>query len=103
MIANLRKLREFDRFVDKVLENPEAKTAYEDHQSRNATLDTLRTARLAGGLSCREVSRRMECSDGTVRRLEHEGSDPTVSLVQRYAAALGYQLTLNLKASNKES
>jgi ribosome-binding protein aMBF1 (putative translation factor) len=88
-----QKLRAFDRFLDGVLE---------DSRNLDAVLDTLRAARLAAGLSCREVSRRMGCSDATVRRLESEGSDPTVSLVQRYAGALGYQLTLNLKESSKE-
>lgn len=52
-------------------------------------------------LSAREVARRMGVSDATVRRLEHEGSDPTISLVQLYAGAVGYTLQLDLKASKK--
>lgn len=64
--------------------------------------DFLTNARTEAGLSAREVSRRMGVSDATVRRLEAEGSDPTISLVQLYARAVGYRLQLDLKASNQK-
>lgn len=77
-----------------------ARQRQRDLVERLATLDTLSLSRLAAGLSAREVSRRMGVSDATVRRLEAEGSDPTVSLVQRYARAVGMQLTINLETTD---
>lgn len=92
---------EFDNFLTNVLTNPVARAAFEDSQSRNAIIDRLQNARVAADLSMREVARRMGVSDATVRRLEHEGSDPTVSLVQLYAGAVGYTLQLDLKEADK--
>jgi ribosome-binding protein aMBF1 (putative translation factor) len=93
---------QFDRFLTKVLHDPEARAAFDASQQRNKIIDTLMNARVAAGLSAREVSRRMGVSDATVRRLEQEGSDPTISLVQLYARAVGYRLQLDLKASNEK-
>lgn len=93
---------ELDAFVAEVLKNPEAKAAYDNATARHAILDTLYAKRLTDGLSAREVARRMGVSDATVRRLEHEGSDPTISLVQLYAGAVGYTLQLDLKEADKK-
>jgi HTH-type transcriptional regulator / antitoxin HipB len=91
----------FERFKQHVLTDPEANAAYEASRERNKILDALLFIRHAQGLSAREVSRRMGVSDATVRRLEAEGSDPTISLVQLYARAVGYRLQLDLKASEQ--
>lgn len=93
---------EFDAFMAEALADPEAKTAFDNATDRHRILDHLYTKRAADGLSRREVARRMSVSDATVRRLEAEGSDPTVSLVQRYAGALGFRLVLDLKASDEK-
>lgn len=93
---------ELDAFIAEVLENPEAKAAFDQAGDRHHILDALYAKRLTDGLSRREVARRMSVSDATVRRLEAEGSDPTVSLVQRYAGALGFRLVLDLKESNEK-
>lgn len=92
---------EFDDFIAEVCTDPVAKAAFDDHGHRETTIDSLLAVRKNLGISAREVSRRMGVSDATVRRLEAEGSDPTVSLVQLYARAVGYRLQLDLKASKQ--
>jgi transcriptional regulator with XRE-family HTH domain len=64
---------------------------------RNRLADELATARLAGGLSVRDVARRVGVSPGRIERAER--ADPsalTVDLAARIAPVVGLQLAATL-------
>lgn len=62
-------------------------------------LTALREARLRKGLSQAEVAARTGTTQSAIARLESGASDPRLSTVQRYAAAVGVQFdTLDVNA-----
>lgn len=44
---------------------------------------TIRSLRLLRGLSCRELARRVECAEGTIRRIGNGGTGASWDLVLR--------------------
>lgn len=67
-------------------------------QRRRALLAELVRQRRAAGLSQAEVAQRMGTSQPAVARLEAGEVDARMSTVQRYAAAVGWQVELRLAA-----
>jgi ribosome-binding protein aMBF1 (putative translation factor) len=72
-------------------------------QRRRALADDLVARRVALGLSQTEVAARMQTSQSAVARLESGDTDVRLSTLERYAAALGQELNLSLRASRKQS
>ncbi|MGP8060006.1 MAG: helix-turn-helix domain-containing protein [Acidimicrobiales bacterium] len=64
---------------------------------RRALSDELASRRRALGLSQTEVAARMGTSQSAVARLESGAGDVRLSTVERYAAALGWQLDWRLQ------
>lgn len=56
-------------------------------------METLRLKRISKGLSVEYVAERMRCTVSEVRKMEYLGSDPHMSMVRRYANALGVLVT----------
>lgn len=61
--------------------------------------DRVRQARETAGLSQRELASRMGTSQAAVARLEAGGVGATLTTLQRVAAALDLQLTVDLRAT----
>jgi DNA-binding XRE family transcriptional regulator len=61
----------------------------------------LREAREAAGLTQRELAERLGCSQQAVARAERWESNPTVGLVERWAAATGRRVVLELRAEEQ--
>jgi ribosome-binding protein aMBF1 (putative translation factor) len=57
----------------------------------------LREAREAAGLTQRQLAERLECSQQAVARAERWESNPTVALVERWAAATGRRAVVELR------
>lgn len=57
----------------------------------------LREAREAAGLTQRDLAERLGCSQQAVARAERWESNPTVGLVERWAAAAGRRVVLELR------
>jgi predicted transcriptional regulator len=70
---------------------------------RRALTDELIAQRLELGLSQTEVAARMHTSQSAVARLESGDADVRLSTLERYAAALGQELSLSLKATRRRS
>jgi len=64
---------------------------------RRALSDELAGRRRALGLSQTEVAARMGTSQSAVARIEAGAADVRLSTVERYAAALGWQLDWRLE------
>ncbi len=68
---------------------------------RRALADELVAQRLSLGLSQTEVAARMQTSQSAVARLESGDADVRLSTLERYAAALGQELNLSLRATKR--
>lgn len=64
---------------------------------RQRIVEELVTARLELGLSQAEVAAQMGTSQSAVARLEGGDADLRLSTVQRYAAAVGREVTLSIE------
>lgn len=71
----------------------------QDLSERHRLLEELVTARLAVGLSQTEVAAKMGTSQSSVARLESGGADMRLSTLQRYANAVGLDVSWQLRAS----
>jgi predicted transcriptional regulator len=71
--------------------------------SRRALTEELVARRLSLGLSQTEVAARMRTSQSAVARLESGEADLRLSTLERYAAALGQELSLSLRASKRRA
>lgn len=63
----------------------------------------LREAREEAGLTQRELAERLGCSQQAVARAERWESNPTVGLVERWAAATGRRAVLELRPEDDPS
>ncbi len=77
------------------MEVPEFRHAYEELGPEFDLTRTLIKARLAAGLTQEEVARRMGTSQPVVARLE-SGHKPSLKTLERYAAAVGARLKIEL-------
>jgi ribosome-binding protein aMBF1 (putative translation factor) len=59
----------------------------------------IRAAREAAGISQRDLARRMGTSQAVIARLESGGVGATLTTLHRVAAALGLELTVELRPS----
>lgn len=85
-------INEVDATTRTAAERDQLAASIWDAEMRHTLLDALLRLRQAAGLSRREVARRVGCSPATIARLESEDADPPVSLLQRYARAVGTRL-----------
>jgi predicted transcriptional regulator len=68
-------------------------------ERRKALAEDLVTMRLEVGLSQTEVAARMGTSQSAVARLESGDADVRLSTLERYAAAIGRELSWRLEGS----
>jgi ribosome-binding protein aMBF1 (putative translation factor) len=90
---------DLDHFLEEELRDPEFRAAYEDAAARSALLRALVNRRGERGISQSEVAARMGTTQSAVSDLERGATDPRLSTLQRYARALGYQLSVQLHGS----
>lgn len=65
----------------------------------SAAAATIRSARLAAGLTQSELGQRLGTSQAAVAQLERPGSNPTVATLERALRAAGRRLELNASRS----
>lgn len=80
-------------------ERAEYERAYAEAQLASDVGGRIRTAREAAGLSQRELAERMATSQAAVARLEGGGVGATLTTLHRVAAALGMELSIELRPS----
>jgi predicted transcriptional regulator len=68
---------------------------------RRELAEELATQRVRIGLSQTEVAARMGTSQSAVARLESGDADVRLSTLERYAAAIGYELQWQLRKGRK--
>ncbi|MET8694754.1 helix-turn-helix transcriptional regulator [Streptomyces bauhiniae] len=76
--------------------DPEAAAAMHDTDTLMDLILALTASRTALGMSQAEVAQRMGVTEAEVTDFERVGGDPRFTTVQRYARAVGYQLTASI-------
>lgn len=66
-------------------------------ERRRALIEELVAARVAAGLSQTELAARMGTSQSAIARLERADADVRLSTLERYAAALGHSVNVQLR------
>ncbi|WP_218002876.1 helix-turn-helix domain-containing protein [Paraburkholderia oxyphila] len=86
--------------IDRLMQDPAFKAAYEALEEEFAALDTLLTARKEAGLTQAQVAERMGTTTSAVSRLESslasEKHSPSLATLRKYAAACGKSLRISL-------
>jgi HTH-type transcriptional regulator/antitoxin HipB len=82
---------------------PEVKAAYEQARLRFELADAVRARREELGWSQRQLAERAGMSQPGVARFEAGGTNPTLPLLERLAAALGLTLAVSLEPAGRRS
>lgn len=80
----------------KAFSNPEVLAAYKEAQREEELQDLLAAMRKKAGINSTQVAERMGISQPAVSRLERNISKASVFTLERYAAACGTQLKIQI-------
>jgi DNA-binding XRE family transcriptional regulator len=93
----------YQRWRDELHANPEYQAIYEEEAAKSALWLQLVEARLAAGLTQKQVAERLGVSQAQVARIEKEDYDSyTLTTLRRYVAALGDEFELEVNIRRKE-
>ncbi len=83
--------------IEKALERPGFKEAYEERKEVYALIREMLVARENAGLTQEELAERMGTTKSAISRLEASGKHvPSLSTLKKYAQAVGCQLVIKL-------
>ncbi len=85
---------DFQKYLDKQLENPEFRKEWEDLEPEYAIMKAMLDARNAEGLTQKELSARSGIAQGDISKLENGNANPSIKTLQRLAAAMGKTLRI---------
>lgn len=92
-----KPLKSFNETLAEQMQNPEFREGFLQAKTELEEFARIRDLRLAAGLSQEVVAQRMGTSQSAVARLEAglcKGRWPSMSVLQRYAEALGKRLEI---------
>jgi len=89
-VTSLAELR------DKLLNKPEVKAEYDRLGPIFALVGEMVEARQEAGLTQAEIASRMGTTQSVIARLENARHMPTLTMVSRYASAIGRRLDIHL-------
>jgi len=93
-------------FIKKLMKDPKFKIEYDALAPEFDLLEKMLKVRMETGFSQAEIAKRMHTTTSVVGRLETAGGSkkhsPTLQTLERYAAALGYKLNIDLVPLNKK-
>ena len=81
------------------MEKPAVRASYEKARLAYELGRQVRELRESNGLSQRELAERMQTTQSVIARLEAGGSKPSISTLQRVAAALGTSVDIRFRRS----
>ncbi len=90
-----------EEFVRKLLSDPQVAAEYDSLETEFALLREILLARKAAGMTQAQVARAMGTQQASIARLESglaRGQLPSLSMLKRYADALGRKLHIRLAA-----
>ena len=81
------------------IKDPEYKNAYDSLEAEFILARELIAARTKAKLTQKQLAQKMKTSQSAIARLESGESNPSISLLKRYADATGTQLKVELLRS----
>lgn len=93
----------FSDLLNEVLGSPDAGAALRENALRRKIAAAFEEARVAEGLSVRELAKKMDTSISQIQRLRHEdlGGSLTLRTICRAAQVLGLSVSVNVRPSTK--
>jgi predicted transcriptional regulator len=91
----MKKARQLHK---KWIKDPDYKTAFDGMEEEFALAKSLIAARSKAQLTQKDLAEKMKTSQSAIARLESGESNPSISLLKRYASATGTHLKVELLA-----
>lgn len=89
----------FQEDLAKRLQNPEFRKEWEATEPEHNLARQIIEARLKQNLSQRELATRIKTSQAIISRIESGSANTSISLMKRFAKALGTDLTIHIPKS----
>lgn len=88
---------DFQRYLEKQLEDPEFRKEWESLEPEYAIMQALIDARNEAGITQTELSRRTGIAQTDISKLERGNGNPSLKTLKRLAEGLGMTLELKFK------
>ena len=88
---------DFQRYLDKQLEDPEFRKEWEALEPEYAIMQALIDARNEAGITQTELSKRTGIAQTDISKLERGNGNPSLKTLKRLAEGLGMTLELKFK------
>jgi ribosome-binding protein aMBF1 (putative translation factor) len=89
------EMSSYKSYKEKVLQNPEVKTEYEQLQPEYDIIQAMIDARVGQNITQQELSARTGITQADISRIENGTRNPSLSMVKKLAQGLGMQLKLD--------
>lgn len=90
----------FQDHLKESLKDPEFRKEWEATEPEHNLAQQIIEARLAQNLSQRDLAKRVNTTQAIISRIESGSANTSISLIKRFANALGTDLTIHIPASN---
>ncbi len=87
-------MSDLQNFLNKQLENPEFKAAYEEMRPEYEAISAIIEARIETGMTQKELAEKTGIRQSNISRIESGACSPTVDTLSRIAAGLGKTLKI---------
>lgn len=84
----------FDRYLEKQLEDPEFKAEYEALEPEFAIVQAIINARKLRGITQKELSELTGIAQGDISKMENGNANPSIKTLKRLASAMGMSLKI---------
>ena len=93
----------YQRWQEGLMQDPEYQAVYEEEAAKSALWLQLVKARLAAGLTQKQMAERIGVSQAQIARIEKEDYDAyTLTTLRKYVAALGEGFSLEVRIHTPE-
>ena len=92
---------DFQKYLDKQLENKEFRKEYEAREPEYIIMRAMIEARREEGLTQKELSERSGITQADISRLENGNANPSIRTLQRLANAMGKTLKIEFVDPNE--
>lgn len=97
----MKKMKTFEEFIDKQLENPEFKKEYEAIQPEMDIIRAIVDARTSQNLTQKELAERTGINQADISKLENGTRNPTINLLKRLADGMDMILKIEFIPKQK--
>lgn len=97
MKVGMSNLNDFERHLNKKLENPEFKSIWDASEAEHDLIRSLIKARNAAGLTQQQLSAKAGIDQAILSKIETGKANPSIGTLQKVAKGLGKKLHIEFK------